>query len=127
MVKVRFEKSGLPRIAATIGVSRSATKAVTRAPNAAPMTMPTARSTTLPRSRKVLNSLTMARRFGPSGHDPADARLHLEGRRPHDPLRPRERGHRRRADRERVPPADDGPRARQRARARGAGRRGARG
>src|SRR6266852_8362572 len=56
MVKLSAEKSFLPKIAAMIGVIRSATRPVTTAPKAAPMTMPTARSTTFPRSRNALKS-----------------------------------------------------------------------
>src|SRR5450759_818224 len=57
IVNVSEEKSGLPNIAATSGVTRSLTKAVTTAPNATPITTPTARSTTLPLSRNVLKPL----------------------------------------------------------------------
>src|SRR5882672_1925328 len=54
IVKVRFEKSGLPNKAATRGVTRSLTNAVITAPNATAMTTATASSTTLPLSRNAL-------------------------------------------------------------------------
>src|SRR5580692_8291341 len=57
-VNVSLEKSGLPAIAATSGVIRSATTAATTAVNAVPMTTATARSMTLPRERKVLKPFT---------------------------------------------------------------------
>ena len=50
-VKVRLEKSGLPKMAATSGVVRSATNAVIIAVKATPTTTATARSTTLPAAR----------------------------------------------------------------------------
>ena len=53
---VRALKSGLPKIAAISGVTRSSTTAVTTAVNARPMTTATASSTRLPRNRNVLNS-----------------------------------------------------------------------
>src|ERR1700692_3017729 len=59
IVNDSVEKSGLPMIAATIGVNRSFTRAVTTAPNAAPITIPTARSTTFPRSKNALKSLAI--------------------------------------------------------------------
>src|SRR5215217_3189305 len=52
--KVRALKSGLPKIAAIRGVTRSSTTAVTTAVNARPMTTATASSTRLPRNRNVL-------------------------------------------------------------------------
>src|SRR5215471_18948414 len=54
-VKARLLKSGLAKMAAISGVSRSLTNACTTVPKAAPTTMPTARSITLPRSRNALN------------------------------------------------------------------------
>ena len=54
-VKLIFEKSGFPPIAAIRGVMRSSTKAVTTAPKATPITTPTARSTTFPFKINCLN------------------------------------------------------------------------
>ena len=59
MTKWSWEKSGLPMMAAMIGMMRSLIRALTRAPNATPTTMPTARSTTLPLSRNALKSFNM--------------------------------------------------------------------
>src|SRR5580765_1554578 len=58
IVNVRFEKAGLPKIAATIGVMMSATNAVATAANARPKTRPTATSTRFPRNRNSLKSFT---------------------------------------------------------------------
>src|SRR5690348_13935119 len=55
IVTLRFEKSGLPPMAAISGVKMLVTSAVTTAPKAAPMTTATARSTTFPRKRNFLN------------------------------------------------------------------------
>ncbi len=54
-------KSGLPKISAMIGVSRSATSALTTAAKAVPITKATARSTMLPRAKKFLNSTASPR------------------------------------------------------------------
>src|SRR3954447_7516063 len=51
----KAEKSGVPTIAPSSGVSRSLTSAVTTAVNAVPITTATARSRTLPRRRNCLN------------------------------------------------------------------------
>jgi hypothetical protein len=59
MVMSRSPKSTLPGMAMT-GVRMFSTNDVTTAAKAAPMTTPTARSTTLPRSTKVLKSLSTA-------------------------------------------------------------------
>ncbi len=56
IVNESAEKSGLPAIAAMIGVIRSVTSAVTSAAAAMPTTIPTAMSTRLPRSAKSRNS-----------------------------------------------------------------------
>src|SRR5437588_7965732 len=56
MVKLRLEKSSLPKMAAISGVRRSRTTALTTAPKATPMTTAIARSTTLPRNRNALKS-----------------------------------------------------------------------
>src|SRR4051794_4897098 len=58
MVNDRELKSGLPPIAARIGVMKSLVNAVTRAPNAAPMSTATARSTTLPRRMNARKPFT---------------------------------------------------------------------
>src|SRR5229473_3252893 len=59
MVNVRLRKSGLPMIAATMGITRLLTSELTTAANARPMTNATASSTMLPLKRKSLNSLIM--------------------------------------------------------------------
>ena len=58
-MKVRLEKSGLPKMAAMSGVMRSTTNAVIMAVKATPTTTATARSTTLPRSTNFLKSESM--------------------------------------------------------------------
>src|SRR4051812_22399868 len=79
MVKLRLEKSGLPKIAAMIGVIRSATRAATSAPKAAPITTATARSTTLPRSRNALKSLSIIPTASPAGGKVLRLRLGSHG------------------------------------------------
>ena len=59
-LKVRFEKSCLPKMAAIRGVMMSATNAVTMAVKATPTTTATARSTTLPRRTNFLKSESMS-------------------------------------------------------------------
>src|SRR5262249_6933946 len=61
IVNESAEKSCEPKIAAMIGVIRSATKAVTSAAKARPITMPTAMSIRFPRKRNALNSLRIER------------------------------------------------------------------
>ena len=63
IVNVRSLKSGLPMIIAMIGMIRSFTSELTTAANARPITNATASSTMLPRNRKSLNSLSIARPF----------------------------------------------------------------
>src|ERR1700694_1803249 len=67
MVNVRLRKSGLPMIAAMMGITRLLTSELTTAANARPMTNATASSTMLPLKRKSLNSLIMV---APSLADP---------------------------------------------------------
>src|ERR1700728_4476736 len=59
MVKVRFSKLGLPKMAAINGVMMSLTSAWITALNASPMTTAMARSITLPRKMNCLNPLSM--------------------------------------------------------------------
>src|SRR5665213_2136017 len=59
MVKYRFEKSGLPPMAAINGVTKSLTSEFTMPLKAAPMTTATARSTALPRRINFLKSFNI--------------------------------------------------------------------
>src|SRR6476646_4796576 len=59
MVNVRARKSGLPMIAAMMGITRLLTSELMTAANARPMTNATASSMMLPLKRKSLNSFSM--------------------------------------------------------------------
>src|SRR5262249_21516757 len=61
IVNESVEKSCEPKIAAMIGVIRSATNAVTRAAKARPITIPTAMSIRFPRKRNALSSVRIGR------------------------------------------------------------------
>ena len=80
-VKVRFEKSGLPKMAAISGVTMSATNAVIMAVKATPTTTATARSTTLPRRMNFLKSDSMCTSVFSRSPRAADLRAHACPRR----------------------------------------------